>query len=226
MIESNYYRNYLSDIEQEVYDRILECWENHSPVVRLPMAHSAEADSATIVKAVALDHPEVFWVDYYHYSEIHRLLSTNLTFSYFMNEGERNKAEKEVSDWKKHILQYIPPSTSPKDKLWMLYDYLARQVNYVERGSKYSHTLVGCIPSFGHAAVCEGIAKGYKFLTNAVNLSCTIVDGYACAGRQKLIPHAWNMIQTTKGQLHIDVLQPGLFLKESNCMTGYIWERR
>lgn len=226
MIENNYYRNFLSDIEKEVYDRILRCWDNHSPVVMLPSLYSTEADSATIVKSVALDHPEVFWVDYYHYSEFHRFLSTNLTFSYFMNEGERNKAEKEVNDWKKHILQYIPPSTSPKGKLWMLYDYLARQVHYVERGRKYSHTLVGCIPSFGRSAVCEGIAKGFKFLTNAVDLSCNIVEGYVCSGSHKPIPHAWNMIQTTKGKLHIDVLQPGLFLKEISCMTGYLWERR
>lgn len=226
MVESNYYRNFLSDMEQEVYDRILGCWVSHSSVVVLPSSYTGETDSAAVVRAVSLDHPEVFWVDYYHYSEIHRFLSTNLTFTYFMNEGERSKAEKEVNDWKNHILQYITSSISPKGKLWMLYDYLARQVSYVERGSKYSHTLLGCVPSFGHAAVCEGIAKGYKYLTNAVDLPCTIIQGYAYAGRQNPIPHAWNMIQTTKGQLHIDVLQPGIFLKESQRMAGYRWERR
>ena len=226
MVESNYYRNFLSDIEQEVYDRILGCWDSHSTVVVLPSSYYGETDSAAIDRAVELDHPEVFWVDYYHFSEIHRFFSTTLAFNYFMNESERNKAEEEVNDWKKYILQYIAPSASPKDKLWLLYDYLARQVNYVERGSMYSHTLLGCVPSFGHAAVCEGIAKGYKFLSNAVDLPCTVIEGTLYMEKHKPIPHAWNMLQTKRGQLHIDVLRTGLFLKESSRMTGYMWERR
>ena len=226
MVQSNYYRNFLAEIEKEAYDRILKCWESHLPAVVLPPSYSNNRNSTGIIKAVALDHPEVFWVDYYHYSEINTFLSTILSFNYFMSHHERIEAEAEMNAWKKYILQYMASSTKPEGKLWMIYDYLSRQVRYAERGAKYSHTLLGCIPSFGHSAVCEGISKGYKFLANAVDLPCVIIEGRIHLEGRKPIPHAWNMVESSRGQLHIDVLQPGLFLKDDQGMTGYMWERR
>lgn len=50
-----------------------------------------------------------------------------------------------MNAWKKYILQYMASSTKPEGKLWMIYDYLARQVRYAERGAKYSHTLLGSL---------------------------------------------------------------------------------
>lgn len=136
MVQSNYYRDSLTEIEKDIYDRILRCWYSHLSVVVLPLMYSTKWNSAKIIKAAALDHPEVFWVDYYHYSEISNFLSTILAFSFFMSEHERIEAETKVNTWKKLILQYITPSTKPEGKLWMIYDYLSRQVSYAERGGK------------------------------------------------------------------------------------------
>lgn len=226
-IISIYHRLLLPEEDRAAYDRILACWLHQDSVVVLSkLKYSLKSNTTTIVQAVALDHPEIFWVDYYQFIEKRQLFSISLVFNYYQSYQERMTIEKTITGWKNQIIGHLPLYASAEEKYRLLYDYLSREVSYAERGQMYSHTLLGCVPQFGHSAVCEGIAKCYKYLCNAISLPCVIVTGTLETSDHRAIPHAWNMIPSLNGPKYSDILSPGVFLREKEEMFGHYRERR
>ncbi len=92
-----------------------------------------------IVQAVIKDHPEIFWVNYYRYTISHSSFKCWIAFLNSTMTVVSNSCPSEASSWKKRIVSQLPKHFSNKDKAWVLFDYLARQVTYGK--NKLMHTV-------------------------------------------------------------------------------------
>ena len=205
-----YYRQQLPAAQQRICDAIVDTWRSGRPEVKLPGGLPREIDTNPIVEAAAMDHPEIFWIDYYTYSVRHVQglltgMTTTLTFRNFHAQAELRMLQQQVLSWRERILAQINPRLPVEGRIWMLYDYLARQVTYGNKGHAQSHTLLGCMLPHNHVAVCEGIAKGFKFLCDGAGLPCIIVSGVAGRSGQPEERHAWNLVEVDGGFRHVDV---------------------
>lgn len=203
-MNAQHYRSLLPRNDQKVYDRILESWKNKRETVVIEPPCSTHNRIETIVEYVAFDFPAMFHVDYYHFEQTISLFYTKLTFRFFHSREQIFKAERDIERWVEHVSSHLPTQARQQDKLWLIYDYIARQVSYQERGHGLSHTILGCLPQHGHGAVCEGISKAFKLLCDVANLRCIIASGFVTNnGRRER--HAWNMVELDGVVKHIDV---------------------
>jgi len=234
-MNAQHYRSLLPCNDQRVYDRILESWKNKCETVVIEPPCSTHNRIETIVEYVAFDHPAMFHVDYYHFEQTIGLFYTKLTFRFFHSREQIFKAERDIERWVEYVSSHLPIQARQQDKLWLIYDYIARQVSYQERGHGLSHTILGCLPQHGHGAVCEGISKAFKLLCDVANLPCIIASGFVTNnGRRER--HAWNMVEINGVVRHIDVTAEIVhaqlsgkadqlsFLKRDVDMQGYQWE--
>lgn len=206
-----YYRSRLTARDQLIYDAVLSGWNDCRTAIPMPPGLGRSCDTNPIVESVARDHPEIFWIDYYAYSlrSVHALLlgvRSTLHFGSFYAPGETRRLQQQVMAWRDRVLSQVDPRLPQRDRLWLLYDYLARQVTYGEQGSARSHTLIGCVLPGQRVLVCEGIAKAFKFLCDSAGIPCIIVSGMAPAsGGKPAERHAWNLVQLGGTYRHLDV---------------------
>lgn len=206
-----YYRSRLTAQEQQIYDAILGGWSRCETEIPLPAGLPPGCDTNPVVECVVRDHPEIFWIDYYAYS-LRRVrlafigLKTSLHFRSFHSPVQTGELQQQVLAWRSRILAQVDRRLPLSGQMWLLYDYLARQVTYGEHGNAQSHTLLGCMLPGRRVAVCEGIAKGFKFLCDGAGIPCIIVSGTA-PGKPGRPPerHAWNLVQVDGAFRHLDV---------------------
>lgn len=168
--------------------------------VVLPGLFRSVRETQAVVRAVMLDHPELFWVNYYRYSVIDTLLGQYLMLATFFSPAEQEELRCQAEAWRGRVLAQLPAAVDAERLLRLLADYLARQVEYRESGPAFSHTIVGVFQAGRHAAVCEGIAKGMKYLCDGAGLPCLVV-----AGTVRGQAHAWNIVRIPRGYRHLDV---------------------
>lgn len=198
----------------------------------LPGLFRPVSETQEVVRAVMLDHPELFWVNYYRYSVMDTLLGQYLMFGTFFSRSEQAELRRQAEAWRGRVLTQLPAAADEEQRLRLLADYLARQVEYRESGPALSHTIVGVFQAGRHAAVCEGIAKGMKYLCDRAGVPCLVVTG-----KVKGQDHAWNMVHTPRGYRHLDVTYQldaarnlgnitgkKLFYRDSE-LTDRIWDR-
>ncbi len=88
-----------------------------------------------------------------------------------------------------------------RDHLMALYlhDWLLERCTY-DTSAPYAHDAAGAL-ALGRA-VCEGIAKAYKFLCDRAGLPCAFATGHS---RTSGGPHAWDIVYAAKRWSHVDV---------------------
>lgn len=200
-----YYRGKLNDKQQKVYDHIYRGWFTYKCDVQFPPSLLDVDTVSEVVQAVIKDHPEIFWVNYYRYTISHSVMYARLHFEFYFDDYENKRLSAEASSWKKRIVSKLPKHFSNRDKAWVLFDYLARQVTYGKQSDGYSHTIIGPMSRNNHISVCEGIAKSYKYLCDEAGIPCIIVFGDVNFGPGHSGPHAWNIIDIGNGLRHVDV---------------------
>lgn len=229
-----YYRNDLDPNLQAVYDTIVKSCLVLERSVRLPPFLSKKSIEEVLL-AIIKDHPEIFWVDYSKVVIKKSLFDTILIFNIYYSEQRVHQLSAEAIAWKTEIVSKLPSCFSNKDKAWLLFDYLARQVSYGKQSDSSSQTIIGPL-SKSHVSVCEGIAKSYKFLCDKAGIPCIVVFGKAY-NDTSVGEHAWNIIETESGYKHVDVTaelchaqkkgiatQTG-FLHSDSDMYQYQWDQ-
>lgn len=80
------------------------------------------------------------------------------------------------------------------DKIYAAHEYLRSRVSYTDNGSYMVQTAYGAL--INKEAVCEGYAKAYKILLNAMGIECDVVIN---------AEHAWNVVQLDGKWYLVDV---------------------
>lgn len=179
-----FYRSKLPVTEQLIYDCLLEQWASLVPVL---CAKGSTVSILKSVEAIALDHPELFYVSFNQFRYIYDSGTLKITDSYLFPKEEIPGLSATVTAWGKHIVTSMPPNMAITERSLWLHNVLARNVSYGESPNLCSHQLLGVAKH--RLAVCEGIAKGYKHLCDLSSIPCILVNGSMLSD-----DHSWNLI--------------------------------
>ena len=235
--EQFYYSN-LNSNAQKAYDILLKGFRNHESRIMLAGTQLSRQDMSAVYEALNYDHPEMFWPDYYKIQYMQGVIGCIALPVYFFDRSEKEALANEMTKWKKKVCAQIPANISTAEKVWMIYDYLARRVTYKSEDTRYSNTVIGPMKKNYHSSVCEGVAKAFKVLCDEINVPCVIVIGDASSMNQQSGPHAWNMVRIGNSYRHVDatweisfahmrgIANDRSFLKKDTDMNAYTWNRQ
>ena len=233
-----YYRSMLTERCIGYYDSMISGMFNLKNRIVIPYPRADMDDMSKAFDAIMLDHPEIFWINGYDgYECISGPYASELRIHLFFSEQEVCYWSVEAENWRRRVCRQIPTDTDDYMKIWMICDYLARQVDYGFSENRYSQTIIGCMRSGFHRSVCEGISKSFKFLCDGAGIRSIVVFG-TLSTRGKTEGHAWNVVECNGKMFHLDVTamldyakwhkkaDKRSFLKRTSEMTDYTWDRR
>lgn len=172
--------------------------------------------------ALAYDHPEIAWLAYGGEDGSSFAISLkssvnedgakvaeidSLTFQIKLKAPLQTKddivaLEASINDAVTAITETVNPDAPRHEQLKALQEALSALVVYDKSGDR-AHEAVGAL--LDGRAVCDGYAKSFKILCDAMGIPCVIVAGTATQ-QDSVEPHAWNYVQMEDGAYYaIDV---------------------
>lgn len=192
-----YYK--LNADEREIYDKLLDGWLDYKETITIA-GPNKNVNYSNIIKYVCYDYPELFYVDF---GKIGILVSTNKTVfeSKFLYTREQSE---QIKLGINNVITRIQSLCRNNDVERVIHDYLVQNVRYsTNKSSADAHNVKGAL--IDGSAVCEGYAKAFKLLCDAVDLPCVLVTGTANGPSGGKENHAWNIIRNHKGHYQVDV---------------------
>ena len=210
MIYDRYYYSKLNNREKKAYKKIYAAIQNHESSVTIN--GFIETDIPKLMSAINLDNPHLFYVDF-RYGFQSDLFSQTIILKYIYNQADTLILTEKVKKVCNKILSKVAGKTEFEKEL-SLHDILARNVLYDDvakdnllKFHARSNTILGVL--FYKTAVCEGIAKTFKFLLNALDIKCIVVKGKATDDLSGNVSsdtlHAWNMVKIDGQPYHVDL---------------------
>lgn len=162
------------------------------------------------------DYPELFYIDLTKINLYIKSLSIGPKTTYtvsiapknglnylddrFQNEVQVDLAISRVENVRKQIVDSIS-DTSDYNKILKVHDTLVQLIDYNDSSS--SHNIYGSLVD--NKAVCEGYAKAFKYILDAININCILVSGNATNSSSKTEAHMWNYIMVNGNWYGVDV---------------------
>lgn len=226
----NYYYQRLSADARRTYEALLGGWLRMDERISLRGIPNIGLEALEdVALRASYDHPEMFWPNYYAFEYMQEvpIFFANASpafcrFNYFFDPQTKARLQADAQNWRLQRYAQIPSVFRSDDhaRLWLLYDYLARQVTYEDRGISHSHTIVGCFLPKNFVAVCEGIAKGFKYLCDGLGLPCIVVGGdLTQAPPAPSGAHCWNIVSCRGQYRHLDVTAELMPAKQTGKAT-------
>lgn len=210
MIYDRYYYSKLNNREKKAYKKIYAAMENYKQSVTIN--GFVETDIRKLMSAINFDNPHLFFVDFY--CELQSdLFSYTIKLKYIYNQADTVVLTEKIKKVCNKILSKVTGKTEFEKEL-SLHDILARNVLYDDVAKENllkfharSNTILGVL--FYKTAVCEGIAKTFKFLLNALDIKCVVVKGKATDDLSGNVSsdtlHAWNMVKIDEKPYYVDL---------------------
>ena len=184
--------------------------QNHEPTVTIN--GFVEADISKLMSSINLDNPHLFFVDFHYQIQV-GFLGQTIKLNYIYNKADAVILTEKVKKVCNKILHKVIGQTEFEKEL-SLHDILVQNVLYDDVAKKNllkfhvrSNTVLGVL--FYKTAVCEGIAKTFKFLLNALDIKCLIVTGdtmdNSSDSADPNVLHAWNMVKIDGKAYHVDL---------------------
>ncbi len=170
------------------------------------------------IEAYTYDNPEVFYLspnkmylnietttkgkNVTHYVYINSGNESNYLIDEFSSKEQINQALEEIEQIKNQIVQNR--KTSTYDNIKMVHDYLVENIEYdTSLTGNHIYNIYGAMVS--GKAVCEGYARSFKYLMDALEIPCTLVIGKGTNSEGQTENHAWNYVQIDGVWYAIDV---------------------
>lgn len=190
--------------------------------------HAAAISSAVksliqpAMDALAYDHPDISWIAYggddgssfsisaknstdadgNKIAEINAL-TFQMKFKAPLASADDITAFEAAMNAAVHAITDTVDAAAPRhEQLQLLQQALSTLVAYDKSGER-AHEAAGAL--LDGRAVCDGYAKSFKILCDAMNIPCVIVAGTATQ-QDSVEPHAWNYVQLENGAYYaVDV---------------------
>lgn len=163
-------------------------------------------DEAWLIhQSLCYDIPEVFFIKSVK-GAYNPLLSTATVYPEYRFDYETcfnilRQMEKQSESFIQRIAML-----SERERVKQIHDYITRNVTYRDIEAPYSHESPGVL-LYG-IAVCEGIAKAFKYLSDRARISSLVITGDAFDDSNQSsnsTGHAWNIVFVDSTPYHIDV---------------------
>lgn len=170
--------------------------------------------------AFSYDHPELFYIDISKISLNISCVSIahletytvkicphedtkNYLNNSFKSEQQVDIAIKRVESIKKEIINNIS-DYSTYQKIKSVHDLLVNSIKYDETYSmSNSHNIYGAL--INKEVVCEGYAKAFKYIMDALDVECILVSGNATNSSNETETHMWNYVRLNNEWYGVDV---------------------
>lgn len=196
--EHGYAYSMLSEEEQTLYLEIRDALVNYEEDARLSSYDKDEISHA--FQCVLNDHPEIFYVDGYTYTE-HTLgdILKKITFTgtYRYSPEEKQEKQEQIDSYVNHCLADMPADADDYEKVKYIYEYLIYHTEY-DVSAKDRQNI--CSVFIEGRSVCQGYAKAAQYLMDKAGIFSTYVLGRVIGGEG----HAWNLVQIDGKYYYVD----------------------
>lgn len=197
--ESCYAYSRLGADEQKLYLEILDTLTQRREEVRLSSCDTEQI--ARIFQSVMNDHPEIFYVDGYTYTEYmlgETLRKITFTGVYTMTAEEMEEKQRLIDAYTQECLDLMPQQADEYEKVKYIYEYLILHTQY-DAGVSNNQNI--CSVFLDHKSVCQGYAKAMQYLLQQADVYATLVLGSVIHGES----HAWNLVRIDGAYYYVDV---------------------
>ena len=211
MVYDRYYFSKLPDDQKQLYKAIYNGMHEMQAKITWTGKTITQSVFSNVLNAINMDNPHLFYVDFADVVARQYFLKQDIIPAYCYAKDEKEI----VFDKAKKVLQKILAKVKGKNdfqKALCLHDLLVKNVLYDRQAvqnlhhfHRRSNTILGVL--FFKTAVCEGIAKIFKYLLNALDIKCVVVIGKTSdtSSQNEDVLHAWNIAKLDGKAVHIDV---------------------
>lgn len=205
-----YYFAKLNSMEQIGYRRLIEAISRKKKYVHMGDSIGEES-LAKITDALNYDHPELFYVDFKHINYMLGPMGLAYQINYNAKLATVEKAMRRLQREARAVTEQACAAglKNDFDKCRWIHNYLVRHITYhfdalraPERFPE-SYRIDGVFQN--RTAVCEGIAKAFKFLCDQLGVEAFVITGTSSmqnVGQE--ISHAWDIVRLDGEYMHVD----------------------
>lgn len=194
-----YYYNRLNKAQKTTYHAIKAGLESLAPSFQIPRLEGRELAETYFL--LRLDCPEIFYAGNFRLRYYEEADNAELIPEYLF---EKKKIKEHQKALKARIEKLVRPALnmSDEEKLHYIHDFICGNIHYDKMKKQYSHEIIGPL---GHGVgVCEGIAKSFKVLCDALGIWCIIAISQNNPEQGIKFQHAWNIVRLKGKYYHID----------------------
>lgn len=197
-LENCYAYQMLSEDEKTLYQEIANALLTFGQDVKLSSCDKEEISH--VFQCVLNDHPEIFYVDGYTYTEYTLgdiLRKITFTGTYRFSREEVMEKQQLVDDYVNQCLAGMPENADEYTKVKYIYEYLIHHTEYDATAQDNQNI---CSVFIEGRSVCQGYAKATQYLLNRADIFATLVLGRVVGGEG----HAWNLVRIDGQYYYVD----------------------
>ncbi len=192
----------LTNSGKTLYVEILSVLQSMSENVPVSTTSSDAID--LVFNYVMLDHPEIFYVDGYRYTNYtvgDEITKVSFSGNYTYNSDEVARKQALINQAVNECLAGAPSSTDDYYAIKYIYEYLIQNTEYDANNPDNQNI---CSVFIDKKSVCNGYAKAAQYLLNKLGIQTLLVTGTVNTKRARDVRHAWNIVLCNDLYYHFD----------------------